>query len=222
MHQFVMQQFLREEASAFDIVLIDCPPNLYRCSWTAMIAADYVIIPVPPEDFGTQAEDPSHPKLLDWLAIELIDSGWSMKHVHKQIVLSKTFAQSARVTPDRLEADAENRLLSRGPRFRVPAEFIRDNALAISGILSTKMYGPPIMPHQPSDIWRSVGQLRSMTLVIRGEDSETFTASTERRLARCLPQARFVTIPDAGHLVAFERPAETGAQIRCFLEGLDL
>ncbi len=123
--------------------------------WAEIFGAGIVSTP---EDFGTQGEDPSHPALLDWLANELISSGWSMKHLHKQMVMSETFQQTSRITPELLEADPENRLLACGPRFRLPAELIRDNALAISGLLSNKLHGPPIMPFQPSDIWRSVGR----------------------------------------------------------------
>ncbi len=110
------------------------------------------------EDFGTQSEFPTHPQLLDWLAVEFVESGWSMKKMHKLMVMSATFRQSAKLTPKLLERDPENRLLARGPRFRLSAETIRDNALAISGLLSTKMHGPPIMPYQPSGLWRAVGR----------------------------------------------------------------
>ncbi len=111
-----------------------------------------------PEDFGTQGDSPTHPELLDWLASELIDSGWSMKQIHRTIVMSAAFRQSSRSTLDLLEADPDNRWISRGPRFRLPAELVRDNALAISGLLSHRMFGPPIMPYQPARIWRSVGR----------------------------------------------------------------
>lgn len=111
-----------------------------------------------PEDFGTQGEAPSHPGLLDWLAAEFIESGWSMKHIHRLIVTSAAYRQSAKITPELLEADPKNRLLARGPRFRLPAELVRDNALATSGLLSPAMYGPPIMPYQPEGLWRSVGR----------------------------------------------------------------
>ncbi|MFK7765669.1 MAG: PSD1 and planctomycete cytochrome C domain-containing protein [Mariniblastus sp.] len=110
------------------------------------------------EDFGTQSIPPTHRELLDWLAIELVDSGWSRKHIHKLIVMSSTFRQSSRITPRLLKLDPKNKFYGRGPRFRMPAEMIRDNSLAVSGLLSTKMYGPPVMPHQPDNIWRSVGR----------------------------------------------------------------
>src|SRR5690606_38372577 len=79
-----------------------------------------------PEDLGTQSEPPSHPELLDWLAVELIDSGWSLKHIHRLIVTSKTYRQSSHVTQPLLERDPYNRLLARGARFRVDAEVVRD------------------------------------------------------------------------------------------------
>ncbi len=151
-----------------------------------------------PEDFGSQAEDPSHPKLLDWLASELVESGWSMKHVMKQIAMSQTFAQSARVTPEKLGADPKNRLLSRGPRFRIPAELIRDNALAISGVLSTKMYGEPIMPHQPANIWRSVGRNQPKWVVAQNEDR--FRRGVYVVCKRAAPYPSFINFdaPDRG------------------------
>jgi hypothetical protein len=122
------------------------------------------------EDFGTQGESPSHPQLLDWLASELMDSGWSMKHIHKLIVMSRTFGQSSRVTDELLDLDPDNRALARGPRFRLSAELLRDNALAISGLLSDKMYGPPIMPFQPENIWRSVGRNQPKWIAAENED----------------------------------------------------
>lgn len=111
-----------------------------------------------PEDFGSQGDAPTHPQLLDWLAVEFLDSGWSMKHVIKTIVMSATYQQSSTITPELLEADPHNKLLARGPRFRLSAETIRDNALQISGLLSDQMHGPPIYPPQPDKIWRHVGR----------------------------------------------------------------
>jgi len=143
------------------------------------------------EDFGTQADDPSHPQLLDWLAAELIESGWSMKHIHKLVVMSDTFKQSAKITSESLAADPENRLLARGPRFRLSAELLRDNGLAISGLLSTTMYGPPIMPHQPSDIWRSVG--RNQPKWKAAEDENRFRRGVYVICKRAAPYPSFIT-----------------------------
>jgi len=109
------------------------------------------------EDFGIKGEPPSHPDLLDWLAVEFMENGWSMKHVLKTIVLSDTYQQSSRVSQELLEKDDQNSLLARGPRFRMDAEMIRDNALAISGLLDLKQFGPSIYPYQPDGIWSKVG-----------------------------------------------------------------
>jgi hypothetical protein len=111
-----------------------------------------------PEDFGSQGDPPTHPQLLDWLSEEFLSSGWSMKHVIKTIVMSAAYRQRSAVTPALLEADPYNKLLTRGPRVRLAAETIRDNALQISGLLSDKMHGPPVYPPQPANIWRHVGR----------------------------------------------------------------
>ena len=124
--------------------------------WWARIFGHGIVRTV--EDFGTQYEPPTHPQLLDWLALEFVDSGWDMKHVLKQIVMSETYRQDSRLTETLAEVDPENRLYTRGPRFRLSAEMIRDNALSVSGLLSTTMHGPPIMPYQPPGIWRQVGR----------------------------------------------------------------
>ncbi len=102
------------------------------------------------EEFGAQGEPCSHPKLLDWLAVELVEGHWDLKRLLWLLVTSASYRQSSRVTPELLERDPDNRLLSRGPRFRLAAETIRDQALFSSGLLSHKMYGPPVHPPQPS------------------------------------------------------------------------
>lgn len=102
------------------------------------------------EEFGSQGELPSHPQLLDWLAVELQESGWDVKHLLKLMVTSAAYRQSSRVTPELYERDPDNRLLARGPRVQLTAEMIRDQALAVSGLLSDKMYGQPVRPPQPS------------------------------------------------------------------------
>lgn len=108
------------------------------------------------EDFGTQGELPSHPRLLDYLAHRFMhDHAWSIKALLRDIVLSATYRQSSEVTPDLLAHDPDNLLLARGPRFRLTAEQIRDQALAVSGLLSDKMYGPSVMPPQPDGLWQN-------------------------------------------------------------------
>lgn len=124
-----------------------------------------------PEDFGTRGARPTHPELLDWLAAELIDSGWSRKHVVRAIVTSRTYRQSTIPSDPRVrETDPENLLLARAARIRLPAETIRDNALAIAGLLSPKRGGPPVYPPQPPDVWRSNGGMRPEYVPSEGED----------------------------------------------------
>ena len=101
------------------------------------------------EDLGTQGEPPSHPKLLDWLAVELMDHGWSLKHIQRLIVTSSTYRQASQVTPELVAHDPANRLLARGPRYRVDAEIVRDIALAASGLLNDKVGGPSVYPPAP-------------------------------------------------------------------------
>ena len=105
------------------------------------------------EDFGTRAEFPSHPELLDWLATEFVRLKWDMKAMQKEIVMSAAYRQSSRATPELMHKDPLNRLISRGPRYRLPAEEIRDQALAVSGLLVEKVGGPSVRPYQPDGIW---------------------------------------------------------------------
>ncbi len=108
------------------------------------------------EDFGSQGMLPSHPELLDWLAVDLMENGWSLKHLAKLIVMSATYRQSSRMTPEKRAADPDNRLISRGPKGRLTAEQIRDQALAVSGLLSRKIGGSSVMPPQPEGVWQMV------------------------------------------------------------------
>ncbi|MFO1022298.1 MAG: PSD1 and planctomycete cytochrome C domain-containing protein [Planctomycetales bacterium] len=131
------------------------------------------------EDFGSQGEFPSHPELLDWLAVEFRDPivplpdeephAWDIKHVVRLLVTSATYRQSSHVTTELLQRDPENRLLARGSRFRLPAEFIRDQALAVSGLLNPRIGGPSVSPYQPAGLWEE--------LTAR-EDGKNFTAQT--------------------------------------------
>ena len=123
------------------------------------------------EDFGTQGFKPSHPELLDWLAQQFMyKHDWSMKKLLKQLVMSDTYRQRSQVTPELLEKDPDNRLLARGPRVRLTAEQLRDQALAVGGLLSDKMYGPSVMPPQPEGVWQVVYSGMSWE-TSEGEDS---------------------------------------------------
>lgn len=108
------------------------------------------------EDFGIRGELPTHPELLDYLATELVDSKWDLKKLHRRVVLSATYRQDATASKEKLDRDPENRLLARGPRLRLTAEMVRDNALAVSGLLFEKIGGESVKPVQPRNAWKSV------------------------------------------------------------------
>ena len=125
-----------------------------------------------PEDFGAKGDAPTHPELLDWLSVEFVEHGWSMKHLHRLIALSATYRQSSRISPEAWNRDDQNRLLARGPRFRLDAEAIRDNALAVAGLLSPKLGGPPVRPFQPAGLWdNKVGGDKVTYDLSTGEDA---------------------------------------------------
>ncbi len=116
------------------------------------------------EDFGSQGSPPSNPDLLDWLAVEFRESGWDVKALMKMIVMSATYRQSSYTAPTLAKQDPENRLLARGPRFRLDAEMLRDQALAMSGLLVDQMGGPSVKPPQPDGLWEAVGYTDSNTV----------------------------------------------------------
>lgn len=124
-------------------------------------------------DFGVTGEAPSHPELLDWLAVEFRESGWDIKRFFKLIVTSATYRQSAVTTVEKLEKDPANRLLARGPRFRMDAEMIRDYALAVSGLLSDKIGGPSVKPYQPPGVWEAVAMNVSNTRSYQQDSGES-------------------------------------------------
>ncbi|MCU1328755.1 MAG: Protein of unknown function (DUF1553)/Protein of unknown function (DUF1549)/Planctomycete [Bryobacterales bacterium] len=115
------------------------------------------------EDFGSQGEPPTHKELLDWLAVDFREHGWDMKRFYKQILMSATYRQMAAATPLKLEKDPENRLLSRGVRFRLDGEMVRDYALAATGLLSPQIGGPSVKPYQPEGVWEAVAMDGSNT-----------------------------------------------------------
>ncbi len=123
-----------------------------------------------PEDFGTQGSRPTHPQLLDWLATEFVRNGWNVKAIHRLIATSATYRQASKMTPAVLQRDPYNALYTRGPRVRLRAELIRDNALAVSGLLSDKMHGPPVFPRQPDGVWNHIGRASNLWKTSNGED----------------------------------------------------
>ncbi len=114
-------------------------------------------------DFGVTGDLPCNQELLDWLAVDFRESGWDIKRLFKMMVMSATYRQSSITTPEKLEKDGENRLLSRGPRFRMDAEMVRDYALSASGLLSEKIGGPSVKPYQPPGVWEAVAMIGSNT-----------------------------------------------------------
>lgn len=123
-------------------------------------------------DFGAAGEPPSHPELLDWLAVEFRESGWDVKRLVRLLVTSATYRQSAAASPEKLEKDPQNRLLSRGPRFRLDAEMLRDFALSASGLLVAKIGGPSVKPYQPPGVWEAVAMIGSNTREYRQDHGE--------------------------------------------------
>jgi hypothetical protein len=123
-------------------------------------------------DFGVSGELPSHPELLDWLAVDFAENGWDVKRFFKVLVMSATYRQSAVATREKLQGDPQNRLLARGPRFRMDAEMIRDYALAASGLLVQKIGGPSVKPYQPEGVWETVAMRESDTRAYQQDRGE--------------------------------------------------
>lgn len=145
-------------------------------------------------DFGSQGEWPSHPELLDWLATEFVAKNWDVKHILKLMLTSTAYRQDATITPDRLEKDALNRLVSRGPRYRLDAEFIRDNALFVSGLMNTSVGGKSVYPYQPPGLWEEVafgGEFSSQTYV-QSKGPDLYRRGLYTYWKRSLPYPSFV------------------------------
>ena len=155
------------------------------------------------EDFGLMGDRPSHPELLDWLAVDFRESGWNVKRFYKQLVMSATYRQSARITPALLAKDPRNRLLARGPRFRMDAEMVRDTALSASGLLVAKIGGPSVKPYQPPGVWESGSTVGSNTMFYVMDHGD----SLYRRSLYTFWK-RMVMMPD---MDTFDAPARDGS-----------
>jgi hypothetical protein len=141
-------------------------------------------------DFGVSGELPSHPQLLDWLSLEFRDSRWDVKRLFKTIVMSATYRQSAAVTPEKLEADPGNRLLSRGPRFRMDAEMVRDYALTVSDLMVSDFGGPSVKPYQPPGVWEAIAMNVSNTRAyVPGTGDDLYRRSVYTFIKRMAPPA---------------------------------
>ena len=148
-------------------------------------------------DFGTQGELPMHPELLDWLAVQFVEDGWDVQRLVTRILTSHAYRQSSAVTPSLLEKDPENRLLARGPRYRLDAEVLRDQALSLSGLMVTKLGGRGVLPYQPPNIWEPVGFASSNTRNYKqGKGDDLYRRSIYTFLKRTAP-APFMTSFDA-------------------------
>ena len=161
------------------------------------------------EDFGVQGERPVHPKLLDWLALEFIDSGWDVKALHKLIVMSATYQQTSTAPAELIAKDPYNRLLARGPRFRLSAQAIRDQALAVSGLLVEKRGGPGVLPYQPPGVWSdfSLGKIKYK----QGQGEDLYRRSIYTFWRR--PVGPTVLFDNPGRQVCTVRPALTNTPL---------
>ena len=170
------------------------------------------------EDFGVQGEQPSHPELLDWLAIDFVESGWDVKQCLKQIVMSATYQQSSRVSPRKLAADPENRLLARGPRFRLDAETIRDQALAVSGLLIDRIGGKSVKPYQPAGLWKPVGFGGSNTSVfVQDKGDKLFRRSMYTFWKRTVPPPSMATFDAPNRETCAVRRARTNTPLQALV-----
>lgn len=167
------------------------------------------------EEFGSQGDLPFHPELLDWLAAELMDSGWDVKHMLRLMVTSHAYRQTSKSNDVLNERDPDNRLLARGPRFRPTGEMLRDQALAVSGLLSTKMYGPPVRPMTPNmGLSTAFGRSNDWT-VSEGEDKYRRSLYTEVR--RNSPYASFTTFDAGNREVCMIRRSRTNTPLQAFV-----
>jgi hypothetical protein len=145
------------------------------------------------EDFGLQGEMPSHPELLDWMAVDFIQSGWDIKRMVKAIVTSETYCQDPRIPSQHLEKDPLNRLLGRGPRFRLQGEFLRDQALFVSGLYYEKIGGPSVKPYQPPNIWEDVALDTNLSKYVQDKGEKLFRRSMYTYWKRSSPHPTMTT-----------------------------
>ncbi|HTO05399.1 MAG TPA: DUF1553 domain-containing protein, partial [Opitutus sp.] len=169
-------------------------------------------------DFGIMGDHPSHPELLDWLAVEFRESGWDVKNFYRLLVTSGTYRQTAKVTPERLAKDPDNKLLSRGPRFRMDGEMLRDNALLASGLLVEKIGGPPTKPYHPPGVWEEVAMPESNTRTyVQDQGEGLYRRSVYTFWKRSSPPANFETFDATSREVVCTRRARTNTPLQAFV-----
>jgi hypothetical protein len=167
------------------------------------------------EDFGTQGELPTHPELLDWLATEYVRLGWDTKALLRMLVTSAAYRQSSKVTPEVVARDPRNRLLTRGPRFRLEAEMVRDQALALSGLLSRKMHGPSVYPPQPPGLWQAAFNGQRTWATSTGEDRHRRGLYTFWR--RTIPYPSMATFDAPSRETCTVRRIRTNTPLQAFV-----
>ena len=167
------------------------------------------------EDFGMQGTLPSHPQLLDWLAVSFRDGGWDQKKLLKMIVLSTTYRQSSIADPVRLEKDPRNQYLSRGPRFRLSAEMIRDQTLAVTGLLNRKLYGPPVYP--PNPIKEFVAAFTKPVMWQESQGGDRYRRAIYTYMRRTQPHPLFETFDTATREVTSLRRFRTNTPLQSFM-----
>ena len=163
------------------------------------------------EDFGSQGEWPTHPDLLDWLAVEFMDSGWDMKALLKTIVMSSAYRQSSRTRPALLERDPQNRLLARGPRLRLPAESVRDLSLAVSGLLVNAVGGRSVMPYQPEGLWTELSGGKDYPV---GSGADLYRRSLYTFWKRAVPPPSMILFDSAGREACTVRSVRTNTPLQ--------
>jgi hypothetical protein len=167
------------------------------------------------EDFGSQGELPSHPELLDWLAVEFMRDGWDTKALLRMIVTSATYRQSSKLTPEIIQRDPNNRLLTRGPRFRLEAEMVRDQSLALSGLLSRKIGGPSVYPPQPEGLWQAAFNGQRTWPTSQGEDRHRRGLYTFWR--RTIPYPSMATFDAPSRETCTVRRVRTNTPLQAFV-----
>jgi hypothetical protein len=162
------------------------------------------------EDFGAQGEWPSHPELLEWLATEFVRTGWDVKALHRLIVTSAAYRQASRATRELLQRDPDNRLLARGPRLRLSAEMIRDQALAASGLLVERPGGPSVRPYQPPDLWKDLTEER----YLQDKGDKLYRRSLYTFWKRTIAPPAMLTFDAAGREACVVRVSRTNTPLQ--------
>jgi hypothetical protein len=163
------------------------------------------------EDFGAQGERPTHPQLLDWLAVEFVESGWDVKAILKTIVMSRTYQQSSRVSQELHDRDPDNRLLARGARFRLPAETVRDQALFAAGILTEQLGGPSVKPYQPVGLWQEIA---TDTVYEQSHGPDLYRRSLYTYWKRTVPAPMMTNFDSAGREMCEVRQSRTNTPLQ--------